>query len=189
LFRAERAGSAQRRGAEGAGPKSGSLLVALAQSNRGPRGRQRDFGRFHPISETQVVSLTEEVRDRAAAAIGRDARIPAQTERFLNGRSASPDDSNRRIRIVAVPSLGHPQASPAIRRVRILILRDCPIPAADVARAFSGLPIFGVGTNPLDRRRPGESSRRERTDEVLPQSELFFSIWAGQTVSEIQEVV
>src|ERR1041385_4942423 len=35
--------SAQCRGAEGAGPMSGSLLLALAQSNRGPRGRKRDL--------------------------------------------------------------------------------------------------------------------------------------------------
>jgi transposase len=39
----ERYWSAQCRGAEGAGPISGSLLLALAQSNRGPRGRKRDF--------------------------------------------------------------------------------------------------------------------------------------------------
>jgi len=39
----ERYWSAQCRGAEGAGPMSGSLLLALAQSNRGPRGRKRDF--------------------------------------------------------------------------------------------------------------------------------------------------
>jgi transposase len=39
----ERYGSAQCRGAEGAGPMSGSLLLALAQSNRGPGGRKRDF--------------------------------------------------------------------------------------------------------------------------------------------------
>ena len=39
----ERYWRAQCRGAEGAGPMSGSLLLALAQSNRGPRGRKRDF--------------------------------------------------------------------------------------------------------------------------------------------------
>jgi len=39
----ERYWSAQCREAEGAGPMSGSLLLALAQSNRGPCGRKRDF--------------------------------------------------------------------------------------------------------------------------------------------------
>ena len=39
----ERYWSAQCRGAEGADPMSGSLLLALAQSNRGPRVRKRDF--------------------------------------------------------------------------------------------------------------------------------------------------
>jgi CRISPR-associated protein Csb2 len=110
-----------------------------------------NLGRFHPISQTQVVSLTEEVRDRAARRL-LDAMPESrpQTERFLTGRSASPDDINRRIRIVALPSLGHQQTSPAIRRVGVLIPPDCPIPAADVAWAFSGLPISGLGTNTLD---------------------------------------
>lgn len=39
----ERYWSAQCRKSEGAGPMSGLLLLALAQSNRGPRGRKRDF--------------------------------------------------------------------------------------------------------------------------------------------------
>ncbi len=39
----ERYWSAACRNREGAGPMSGSLLLAHAQSNRGPRGRKRDF--------------------------------------------------------------------------------------------------------------------------------------------------
>src|SRR5579863_6518215 len=39
----ERYWSAQCRGAEGAGPMAGTLHLAQAQSNRGPRGRKRDF--------------------------------------------------------------------------------------------------------------------------------------------------
>jgi CRISPR-associated protein Csb2 len=119
------------------------LWFEIRQSN--------DLGRFHPISQAKVVSLTEEVRDRAARRL-LDAMPESrlQTERFLTGRSASPDDISRRIRIVALPSIGHPQTSPAIRRVGVLIPPDCPIPAGDIAWAFSGLPIFGVGANTLD---------------------------------------
>jgi len=47
----ERYWSAQCRGTEGAGPMSGSLLLALAQSNRGPRGRKRDFVDAERLSE------------------------------------------------------------------------------------------------------------------------------------------
>ena len=39
----ERYGKAAGRGWEGAGPMSGSLLLAHAQSHRGPRGRKKDF--------------------------------------------------------------------------------------------------------------------------------------------------
>jgi len=39
----ERYWKAACRGWEGAGPMSGSLLLAQAQSNRGPRGRKKDF--------------------------------------------------------------------------------------------------------------------------------------------------
>ena len=47
----ERYWSAQCREAEGAGPMSGSLLLAHAQSNRGPRGRKRDFVDAERLSE------------------------------------------------------------------------------------------------------------------------------------------
>ena len=39
----ERAWQPQRRARAGAGPVSGTLHLAQAQSNRGPRGRKRDF--------------------------------------------------------------------------------------------------------------------------------------------------
>jgi transposase len=39
----ERYGKATCRSGEGAGPMAGSLVLAHAQSNRGPRGRKRDF--------------------------------------------------------------------------------------------------------------------------------------------------
>ena len=39
----ERYWQAKCRGWEGAGPMCGSLLLAHAQSNRGPRGRKKDF--------------------------------------------------------------------------------------------------------------------------------------------------
>ena len=103
-------------------------------------------GRFHSISQVKVVKFIEEVRDRAGQRLLE--AIPdskPKIERFLIGRSASPDDVQRRVRIIALPSLGHPNTSPSIRRVGVLIPSDCPIPVADARWAFSGLPISGEG--------------------------------------------
>lgn len=110
--------------------------------------RQRaDLDRFHPVAQTDIVSLTEEVRESVAARLV-EAMPEYQPliERFLTGRSAGASDLARRLRIIPLPSIGHRQTSPAIRRIAVLIPPDCPIPTADLEWALSGLPVFGSAT-------------------------------------------
>lgn len=110
-----------------------------------------DLDRFLPVSAINVVPLVEEVRDRAARRLveAMPECLP-QMERFLTGRSAGSDDVDRRIRIVALPSIGHAQTSPAIRRVGVLIPPNCPVPVRDVEWAFSGLAVFGSAANTIE---------------------------------------
>jgi len=60
-------------------------------------------------------------------------------DRVLIGRSATEADKAARVRIVPVPSIGHPQADHAIRRVLVEVPPDCPIAHTDIEWAFSGL--------------------------------------------------
>lgn len=61
--------------------------------------------------------------------------------RVLIGREATDADKSRRVRILPLPSIGHPQASRAIRRVLVEVPPNCPLSAADVAWVFSGLEV------------------------------------------------
>ena len=107
-----------------------------------------DLDRFQAISQTKVVSLTEEIRDKAARRLVEAMpEVLPLSDRFLIGRMAGRDDLGRRVRIVALPSIGHAQTSPSIRRVAVLIPADCPIPSADLEWAFSGLNFYGCGKN------------------------------------------
>ena len=91
-----------------------------------------------PLSKT--VPLVEAVRDQAAARL-RHA-LPAKAaivDRVFIGRHATEADKASRIRIIPLPSIGHPQAESSIRRVLLEIPPDCPLRWDDVAWAFAGL--------------------------------------------------
>src|SRR5579885_526272 len=61
--------------------------------------------------------------------------------RVLIGRETTEADKSRRIRILPLPSIGHPQVDRDIRRVLIEIPANCPLHRNDVAWAFSGLEV------------------------------------------------
>jgi CRISPR-associated protein Csb2 len=65
--------------------------------------------------------------------------------KVLVGRDATEADKALRVRIMPLPSIGHPHADRGIRRVLVEVPADCPIRADDVAWAFAGLPV-----KPLD---------------------------------------
>lgn len=63
----------------------------------------------------------------------------ADIERVLIGRGAAAADKGSRVRILPLPSIGHPQADRIIRRVLVEVPPNCPIRAGDIDWAFSGL--------------------------------------------------
>lgn len=65
--------------------------------------------------------------------------------KVLIGRDATEADKALRVRIVPLPSIGHPHADRGIRRVLVEVPPDCPIRADDLAWTFAGLPV-----KPLD---------------------------------------
>jgi CRISPR-associated protein Csb2 len=90
----------------------------------------------------RTASLTELIRNKAAMRLksalkGEDARI----DRILVGRGATESDKAQRVRITPLPSIGHPHADHAIRRVLVEIPTNCPLLADDVEWAFSGMPL------------------------------------------------
>jgi CRISPR-associated protein Csb2 len=103
-----------------------------------------DSGRpFRPWPLERCAELAARLRDLAVARLLHDATSAraAQVERLLIGRGAGEADKPQRVRIVPLPSIGMPHTDPSIRRVLVEVPPDCPIPAADVAWAFSGLDL------------------------------------------------
>jgi len=93
-----------------------------------------------------VVCLRDAAVERLRAALtGREAEIA----RVLIGRK--PDGTNdgpasERVAIVPLPSIGHPHADRAIRRVLIRVPAGCSLRTDDVSWAFSGLKPIDVQT-------------------------------------------
>lgn len=101
---------------------------------------------FRPWPLERCAELAARIRDLAAARLRR--ALPdraAEIKRLLVGRGAGEGDKALRPRIVPLPSIGASHTDPSIRRVLLEVPPDCPIPADDLAWAFSGLDL---GTDP-----------------------------------------
>lgn len=101
----------------------------------------RDLARgagFAPWPVREVVLLVELVRNEAAGRMKR--ALPEKTATidrvFGLCRDATEADKARRIRIIPMPSIGHPHADRSIRRLLVEIPPDCPLPAKDIEWAF-----------------------------------------------------
>lgn len=108
----------------------------------------RDTGNpspLHPWSQSGAAQLVEAVRDGAAARLA--GALPAEKqaiERVFIGRGATEADKTQRIRIIPLPSIGHPHADYGIRRLLVEIPPDVPLATGDIGWAFSGLAIDQV---------------------------------------------
>lgn len=102
-----------------------------------------DTGDHPPTFEraTQTVALVAAVRDGAAARLKRALPDKAACiDRVLIARDAAEADKSMRVRIVPLPSIGHPQADRQIRRILVEVPPNCPLPHVLVfERGFSGL--------------------------------------------------
>jgi len=102
---------------------------------------------------TRVSPLVVRLRDGAVERLKKAlAQRTADIERVLVGRK--PDGTNDgppedRVRIIPLPSIGHVYADRGIRRVLIEVPPSCPLPAADVNWAFSGLDVADVETGEI----------------------------------------
>lgn len=112
--------------------------------------RTTDIGSpFAPWPLKNAAALVLKLRDGAVDKfknLNRPAPLDEGTVgKVLIGRDATEADKALRVRIVPLPSIGHPHADRSIRRVLVEVPPDCPIRTDDVAWAFAGLPI-----KPLD---------------------------------------
>lgn len=106
------------------------------------------IGAQTPVPLKNIAAFATELRDAAAAKLSDKLKSKAgEIERCLIGRGADDADKPRRVRIVPLPSIGHPKASPAIRRVLVEVPPACPLRADDVAWAFSGLELIPARIN------------------------------------------
>ena len=64
-----------------------------------------------------------------------------EIKRVLIGRNATEADKAQRIRIIPLPSIGHPHADRSIRRVLVEVPPNCPIRADDLDWGFHGLEV------------------------------------------------
>jgi CRISPR-associated protein Csb2 len=101
-----------------------------------------------PKAATLVQRIRGEVDDTGVPISGAakklwDALTARQGEivRVFIGRNAKEADKKQRIRIIPLPSIGHPHADRGIRRILVEVPPDCPIRYDDIAWAFSGLEI------------------------------------------------
>ena len=107
---------------------------------------------------TRVAELVTAIRDKAAERL--KEALPEEAgkiDRVFIGRGATEADKATRVRILALPSIGHTHADHAIRRVRVEIPPNCPLRTDDVVWAFSGLEVMA----PTTRETSGSLVRSE----------------------------
>lgn len=102
------------------------------------------------------------LRDGAAEQLRR--ALPdrtAEIERVLIGRKPDGADegpTSLRVKIVPLPSIGHPHAARGIRRVLVEVPAGCPLRADDVHWAFSGLVLTHLDTREVLLTPAGDES-------------------------------
>ncbi|MDE0386196.1 MAG: type I-U CRISPR-associated protein Csb2 [Defluviicoccus sp.] len=93
---------------------------------------------FAPRRLSEAAALVHEVRDQAARKLCDAAPVRAEdVERYLVGLDATEADKAARVRIVPIPSIGHPHADMAIRRLAVYVPQSCPLRTDDIAWAFA----------------------------------------------------
>lgn len=95
------------------------------------------------VSLTAAHGFVVEARDAAVERLGRFGR-QALVEAALIGRkpgAAQVLATSQRVHLTPLPSIGHPDADPRIRRLLVEVPSACPLEARDVHWAFSNLEL------------------------------------------------
>lgn len=98
---------------------------------------------FFPWPFSKITQLVEIIRNNAAEKLCN--ALPEQTDTvkrvFDLCRDATEADKAHRIRLIPLPSIGHPHADHCIRRVLVEVPPGCPLAADDIAWAFAGVDL------------------------------------------------
>lgn len=100
---------------------------------------------FAPWPLENAAALVLKLRDGAVDKLKKLNRAAPLDEGTINkvliGRDATEADKALRLRIMSLPSIGHPHADRSIRRVLVEVPPDCPMRTDDVVWAFAGLEV------------------------------------------------
>ncbi len=137
----------------------------------------RSENRFAPLPLRLAAALVTSLRDGAASKL--QETLPNETariEKFVVGRGAGPRDLPQRIRIVPIPSIGHEQVAPAIRRVMVEVPVECPIRSDDLRWAFLGLQPCDLETGALWNGRLVSTDDSQMAERFMIPSHRFRSL-------------
>lgn len=88
---------------------------------------------FAPWRLSESAQLVTEVRDHLVKRM--TDVLPAHRpdiERYIIGRNTTDADKSKRVQIVPIPSVGHPDADMRIRRLAVYVPQACPVPLEDL---------------------------------------------------------
>ena len=89
---------------------------------------------------TQAAQLTTLIRNGVVKKLTK--ALPEKTheiQRLIGGQGAMQADKSLRVKIIPLPSIGHPHADGMIRRILVQIPPNCPLRTDDLSWSFSGL--------------------------------------------------
>lgn len=151
--------------------------------------RRRDDAGFLPWPLERTSELAIAIRDRAVGKLraALPDRIPEIDRVFIgrrpNGENNGP--TSARVRILPLPSIGHPHADMLIRRLLIDIPGECPIRPDDIVWAISGLQLaHPVLREPIDVTRSIERSQLK-----FYGVEQAFRLWRTVTPVSLPEAI
>ena len=134
---------------------------------------------FSPRPLSSAAVLVTGLRDAAARKL--KLALPDQSglfERLIIGRNAGPRDLAQRVRIIPIPSIGHAQTDPSIRRIMIEIPTECPIRADDLRWAFAGLQTRDPETGAIWSGRIVSTDDSRMADRFVRTARVFRSMTA-----------
>ena len=140
--------------------------------------RERDArGSFAARRLNEASGLVGEVRDKAAEHLCNAApQLSDDVARYLIGHGATDADKAARVRIVPLPSIGHPHADMAIRRLAVYVPQSCPLRTDDLAWAFAQ-----VAWADADGVVQRELQRSEDDDAIATRYERIGRCWRSVT--------
>lgn len=135
--------------------------------------------RATPWTASRAASLIERVRDVAVDALSR--ALPekvAAIERVLVGRKRDGADAGpieQRIRLIPLPSIGHPHADQAIRRLLVQVPQG-PLDERDILWALSGRTLFEPETGELSDTTLAAARSDEMVQRYCGSSQVWRSV-------------